>query len=612
MLKKILILVSLVLVFPNISFSEGYDDSDALDLETIVVTPTRSETTYAKAARSFDVLKSDSIERAKVDNTLANIIDSLPAAKIVDYGGVGQQKKVELRGVDSSNVLIMIDSRIINSPRDGSADLSKIPLDNIERIEVVRGPSSSLYGSSASGGVINIITKRAKKDYFSYETNIGSFKTWRNLLNYGAKIRDLDYNLSFSNITSKGYRDNSEYQEYDFNSKVGYELGSMNSFVFTAGTFSDKANLPGRVEMPTLDDRQLDSKNYMDFEWDFKPSDDTTIKTKLYQNYDRLEVYESYVPLVKSTHTTKMRSMDFSLDQKMTYFYDIVAGFNGQENGINSSDSGKHRYLVRSFYIDNHFDLDRLQIYFGGRTDNYSFLANDKTKFNPSCNASYEIAKYLKIRGLIGTSFRVPTFNDLFWPATPWAEGNPQLSPEKGFSYEVGMDLVNTNGINIALTYFKSKFKDKISWAEGSDFVWRPTNISNSTIDGIEIGPKIRLMENLDGSVSYTFLRTIDDATKKDIPYKPRNKLSAILTYNLPDNFKATVSYYFSGKSFSDSEHLNTIKAYSVVNLYVNKSITRHFEAFLGIDNLFNLKYQKISGYPMPPFTLNVGGKVKF
>lgn len=596
--------------FKNPAFAQDYDD--AFNLETIVVTPSAGEVSYSKAARAVDVIKGSELKAVRTTSDLTYVLENVPSLQITDYGNIGQAKTVTLRGASSSNVLVMIDSRPINSPQNGVADLSRISADDIERIEVVRGPSSSLYGSNAIGGVINIITKKAKKSEFNYSTSVGSFETWQNIISQGLKFKDGDIYLNFNNLTTKGYRDNSEHTEYNFDSKSNVQINEENSVVFTAGCNYDKTNLPGRVNAPTLDQRQLDSKNYFNLKWIFEPCDATKIQMTAFQNFERTEAYESYVPLDKSAHVVKKRSINFQLDQELLDFYDITFGIEGEENTINSSDNGKHRYLVRTTYLENHFDFDRFQLFFGGRTDNYSSLQKDKTRFNPSCNASYEIARWFKIRGLVGTSFRIPTFNDLYWPATSWAEGNPNLSPEKAFSYEGGTDFIFSKDFNLGMTYFGSKFTDQIQWAEGADWVWRPTNIASSKVDGFELESKMRFLERFESSFSYTFERVIDDRTKKDIFYKPRNRASLILSYKIPDDLFISTNMQAVQSAFADDAHLNTIKGYFVVNLYLSKNVNKNLEVFANIDNVFNKNYQTALEYPMPPFNFNIGGKLKF
>jgi len=591
-----------------------------VELDKIVVTPSRVEESYGEISRKVEVITSQDIENSQAED-LPQALDNITSVDINSYGGVGATKNLSIRGSSAAQSLVMVDGRPINNPRDGQAELSNIPLDNIDRIEVMYGPASSLYGSAAMGGTVNIITKRPPKKGQKTEaySSFGTYRTYTERLNQGARLGKFGYLITGGYQSSVGFRANSAFNAKDCNLKFEYGPNDFNALTLNSGFYTSKVGTPYKITTPDLDDKQKNLKRFYDFNWQFKPADKIAIDTKIYENYDRLEFLENSTTYTKDIHTTKARGLNTQYSQRFADFYQLICGFNYVTNLNDSTSSAKHKYIVRAGYIENKLSFfDKLEMDIGARFDDYS---NFGSELNPSFSLLYKFTDDLKVHGMLSRSFRAPTFNDLYWPRTDyyWSgfwvgaeEGNPNLRPEKGIAGEVGIEAEINKYIWAGLTYYRSKYKDLISWGEEAS-VWRPMNISSALIEGIEVQNKIFLPFNFEFDTGYTFLKARDLDTHNYLIYRPKNKVDCSLKYkNPPLGFIFELKGQFVGTRYHDSENTIKVKQYFLLGLNASKKLGKNFTYTMSIDNMLNKKYQSVRDFSMPGFSITNGIKAEF
>jgi len=522
-----------------------------------------------------------------------------------------------MRGSTAAQVLVMMDGRPVNNPRDGQVDLSNIPLDNISRVEVMHGPGSSLYGSQAMGGVVNIITKSPPKvgQKTEFYSSFGTARTYVERLSQGARISDFGYLVNGGYQTSEGFRANSSLNAEDANIKLEYKLNGQNDVSLNSGFYHGKLGAPGPATSPDLDDKQNTLKRFFDFNWCFKPDELTGVSVRTYQNYDRLEFIENSTTYTKDVHTTTVRGLNLQLDKKIFDMYRLVAGFDSTKNMNDSTSSAKHEYNVIAGYLQNHLDLfDKLKINFGARIDDYS---NFGTQFNPSFDFLYTFNDDIRFHGLASRSFRAPTFNDLYWPFNDYGptykeKGNPDLNPEKGITGELGIDVRTSKYLTSGLTYYRSNYKQLIQWSKDTTNLWQPMNVNSAVIDGIEFENKIFISDNFDLDINYTYLMARDKDTHKYLVYQPKNKLDACLKFHDYNGLSIELKGQFTGQRFADAENSDKVKSFFVLGLSASKKFRTGITCFAYIDNLLNRKYQVMQGYPMPGFSFTGGLKAEF
>ncbi len=605
-IKKLTVLGLFLFAFPNITFPQD------VELNKIVVTPSRMEESSGDVGRVVDVVTAKEMEESGAQD-LADALTDFTSVNISTYGGPNATKSVRMRGSTSAQVLVLMDGRPINNPRDGEADLSHIPLDDIARVEVMHGPGSSLYGSSAMGGVVNIITKKPPKEGMKTElySSFGTARTYVERMLNGARVSKFGYLISGGYQSSQGFRENSELNAKDCNLKLEYEPNSENNLKLNSGFYKSRAGAPGSTSWPDTDDKQNTLNRFFDFNWGFKPDETTGISARAYQNYDRLEFIENSTTYTKNVHATTVRGFDLQLDKQLLDAYGIVCGFNYVKNMNDSTTSAKHKYNVSAGYLENRLDLfdKKLNVNLSARVDDYS---NFGTEVNPSLSGLYKFNESIKFHGLISRSFRAPTFNDLFWPDEGWAKGNPDVKPEKGITGELGTEVRINRYLVSGLTYFHSDFKQLIQWSPDASAVWRPENVSSAAIDGIEFGNKIFISENLALDINYTYLIARDEDTHKYLVYQPMNKVDTCIRYNGYNGLTVELKGQFTGQRFGNAANTDKVKSFFVLGLSVSKKFKHGVTCFANIDNLLNRKYVVNQGYPMPGFSFTGGLKAEF
>jgi outer membrane receptor for ferrienterochelin and colicin len=281
-----------------------------------------------------------------------------------------------------------------------------------------------------------------------------------------------------------------------------------------------------------------------------------------------------------------------------------------------STTSAKHEYNVTAGYLENRLDLfdKKLNVNLSARLDDYSNLS---TEINPSLSMLYKFNESIKFHGLASRSFRAPTFNDLYWPATsyPWGggeSGNPDLRPEKGITEELGAEVRINRYLVSGLTYFHSDYKQLIQWSPDENEVWRPENVNSAVIDSIELENKLFILDNLDLDLNYTCLMARDKDTHNYLVYQPKNKVDAALKYYDHDGLLLKLKGQFVGMRFADANNNNKVKSFYILGLSISKKFKPGLTCFVYIDNLLNRKYQVIKDYPMPGFSITGGLKAEF
>lgn len=581
-----------------------------VELERIVITPMGTEQAYGEVSRSMDVIHYKELESTYSQN-ISKPLGRLTSAAVIDYGSLGALKSIQLRGSTAEQVLVLVDSRPINDPRSGQAELHQIPVDTIERIEVIKGPASAVYGSSAIGGVINVITKSpSKKPKTTIESSFGTFKTFHESLSSSATIKDFGYFFNYTYDSSLGHRDNSEYRSHNWTTKLDYRVGDNNKLSFNGGYFEDRAGAPGSILFPETDDLQFNFKNYLDLAWSAQLFEEANVSVRGYQNTDRLEFISSTNPQpLKDAARSRVRGLVAQYTQEFFDFYKVIAGFDGKDNKANASTFGKHRYIIRSPFLQNEVSIGKdWNVNFGARWDDYSNFGSESTQ---SAGASYKINENAKLRVNYAKGFRAPTFNDLYWPFDGFSEGNPRLRPEKSWSWEGGFDIEYPNEFEVSATYFTNKLKDLINWAPGDDFVWRPTNVGSAKIDGIELKTVVPLAEYLKADFGYTHLYPLDIERDRSLIYRAKHKLDFGLTYEYK---KLNVRFYgqLLGRRYTNVTNTRFLKQDVVCYLDASYKANNNLTTFLSIDNIFNRRYQRVLDYPMPGFAINGGARVDF
>ncbi|MFO7931129.1 MAG: TonB-dependent receptor [Desulfosalsimonas sp.] len=542
-----------------------------------------------------------------------------------------------------SKVLILLNGR-----RAGTGNVAKILTENIERIEVIRGPASVQYGSAAIGGVVNVITKKGNEDpSFFAEGTLGSFGYEETKAGFSGKADNFDFSGAVSRSTRDDYdtADGEKYENTGYDEKknislnLGYEFMPENRIGIVYTSFNaDQVGSPYYFNSAwSTPEAYVDNLNEsIDFIYDGATKDKLySWKTRYFVGKDEFNYYDpsSSPPYHKSETETDNKDAQAQLSWNPGQ-YTITAGVDWINYEIEQdSDPAKTEYDNPSYFIlgKARYLEDRLALSGGLRYDDYEIKVkegkgetNNDNNISPKLGASWLFNDNLKLRFAYGQGFRMPSISELHSDYFDSAlslnvRGNPDLDPEKSDTYEAGLDWYY-NALDASLTYFYTDFEDKIERVPGEEpNVETYENIGNASVSGFEgrfsydLATYLNLNWMIKPYVSFTYLTEYEDEeTGEDLKYTSDLLISYgmsvadnegfLMQLNIAHTGNQDVEDYESG--ISPAPVVEKSK-FSVANLTVEKRLADFNRAgdlsLRGeIDNLFDRDYSYVKGYPMP------------
>ena len=596
--------------------------------DEIVVTASRTEQEVKETPSAVEVITRADIDKMGAE-TLAQALKLAIGIDIQENAMVGNRSAI--RGMNTNQTLILVDGRRVRTENTIETmnyyELQRINMDDVERIEIVRGAASSLYGSEALGGVINIIRKRPAEAQASLTLDWTTRQSDQGIRLDSGKVGKWAFSTSFKHMDVR---------------QRGTNAGS---------------NMYGKKYFFNIDGRMDVAQNkWLDVFFDYL-KEDLYMKDSLTQgtSYD----HDRFSTGVK--YSGRDRRGDYELQTYYTYFDKNQRTRNRASGGLNSFDDMKYNSLIfdgrRSMQIaPNHLltvggeyrkedyestrirgsrrkTLEGVTNQFGDSSMNYAALylqdewvASPRWLLIPSIRwdyndvfgseitgklgTTYKINKGLRFKANIGTAYRAPTASELYfdWRHSPAAQvnvhiiGNPDLKPEKAFNFDVGVEGERGKTFG-KLTYFHNKVEDLININTVMTIIpgFPPTrlmtgtynNIEDATIQGVEFEAKQDLGSGFSLRGLYTYLDARDDQTNARLTGRARHKASLQLSYDDPRHgWNATLwQDWISGYRYAETIGRRTVykdAALGLMNFVVTKKFNDQFSAYLGVDNIFN------------------------
>ena len=590
-------------------------------LKEVVVTATRTEKDPDDVTQTVSVVKGEEIRRSGATD-VATAIQNAAGVHISGYGTPGSVESLKMRGAYSSQVLVLLNGIRMNSSRDGGFDLSLIPVavEDIERIEIVRGPASALYGSDAVGGVINVITKKPSKNQTLVKAAAGSHGYDELFLSNAGRKDGFYYSLSGDRETADGYRVNSDLYQWVYGGKAGYDISKTSSVELTVNYLQNDTGSPGAEKtahnpFPFLTPlaRQQERNTVFGAAYTGKVLPSLDLRLSGYRKLDDLTYTDlGNIPDPINRYETRSDGGDLQLSWLIAAWNQLTGGYEARRDSLESTDAltrSDHSASLKAYYLQDEISIgEPLIVVLGGRYDSHSAF---DTKFSPKVSARYTVASTgTIIRASYGKSFRAPTFNDLYFD-TPWAKGNPNLRPESAREYEAGIEQKIGKDLVVKVTGFDRKIRDLIQW-NWSVFPMIVQNIGRARIRGMESEASYRLAELAAITVNYTYTNPVDELTGQKIYYTlPQKQAKAILTL-------------FPGKSLYVAVEGRSVEnyvrpgeqpwRYSVMDAKIAHKVGKesNSEIFFAMNNVFDRKYEAVQGYPMPPREIQAGASIAF
>ncbi len=626
----------------------------AVKLEEMVVTATRTERPIGSVPASVTVITRKDIERSPAQSA-DELLEDVAGVFVRHPTGVsaaGTNNIVYMRGLGGKTegrVLVLKDGVPINDPQTQGVEWNEIDIDDIERIEIVRGPGSALYGSNAMGGVINIITKRpTKKIKTIFRSGYGSRDTWRVALSNSGTIGRLGYYISGRRLESDGYCETPEYRKKpgrntanagtkrdNYSAKLTWDLDPTSSLTLSGSHHFNRR----RGKYNLIPDFRLFTEDINRGSLHFKKSwDNTEMLATIFgsdhnTSYDaaRYPAYSSIKYLSKGDMGDiggdLQVSMGLGNHQTLTFGTDCRRGKLNKHYDYKSStrevrSGGKQLYI--SFFFQDELDLldDRFIFTLGGRYDRwknykgYSYdskLSSKETRynkrtdstFNPKFAVLYHLTDSTSLRGAIGRAFRSPTLNNLYkpyWSYGFWTyQGNPDLGPEKLWSYEFGLDQKIGSKFTFRATAYQDNARDfiYIVTADAAKGIRKWENIGRVRIRGIESEADYRPDPEWLIYTNFTYnqskIREFKENTAlegRHLPWIPKWETTLGITYNNPRIITARLVGHYVGVIYDDDMNKRKIGEYFDMDLKLSKKITKNIEVNLVADNLTDRHYQ--------------------
>lgn len=583
--------------------------------------------------------------RDKGAKTVAEALQLIPGTYI-QTGGKGEAS-IYIRGFSQREVTVLMDGIPLSSPYDGQIDLSGFPVEAIERIEVVKGASSVLYGANAMGGVVNIITKKSDgKNRIILDTQLGDGKTADiNAFLQGAfgKIRYLVtgnydnreyYRLSKNYSPAKNQpgfnRDNSDKKVWSGKISLGWDIGKEGKAALSYNLVDQVRGIPHHESDPKAKFWRFTDwqDGIVDFEL-HNTIGSVSYKTKLFYQYFN-NILDSYDDITYSTQKGKNAFTDtykdysyggdafFRLGVKDIHLFKLALRFRhdthrGQSN-IGQPWLENHMNTL-SLPLEGEWKPARLFTLTYGASVDFMFLsarekmdARTGTSFNPQIAGIVHFTDTLSLRFSASRKTRFPSLKELFSSTS----GNPNLDPMKSNIFELGLEYFPMPALSLSVVGFYNDVKGLINRvSKDTPYV----NVDRAVFKGIETGVEWQFLTDSRLSLAYTFMHSEDKTTQNltYIQYRPKNKIDAALLVSLPYRFKFNLGVgYVSSQVYYDSKNVeHSLKSYTLVDARLSKNFGERITVFLNARNLFDANYYETEGYPLEGRMIYGGIQVK-
>jgi outer membrane receptor for ferrienterochelin and colicins len=600
---RIILSLILFLIVSNLSFAF---EIPRFYGEEIVVTAARIPQLKSKIPWSVSLITKEDLKLSGA-KYLSDALSKTVGTDITSNGYLGAVSSVRLRGSSSQQVLVLVDGKRANSPLYGGVDLSNYPVDEIERIEVVRTPLSAVYGADAVGGVVNVVTQKPSKGAKGLSVALGSFNEQKVRLSYGYTDESWQAHFNAGQDKTDGFRPNSQFTETDYDIKIGKPLAGTSKVEVEYSNLSADKRVPGSATYPSPNASQKDRNNIISVSFTAEPGAQRSYSAKVYQRGDSFHYLDPDL-LTDSAYQSTIAALELQQQaDNMTF------GFEARQDAAEGSViSGYKAATNLAFYTQGTWGI--LDV--GLRGDKHSTFGSILT---PRAGIKKQVHQDISLSLACSGAFRAPVLNELYgnYPAyyvgsLPYL-GNPNLRSERGYLAEIALEYEK----QARLTVFAGKTTDLItgSWPVNSaGTAYSPENLDSVTRQGVEMEYNKPIAQRLRSVFSYTYQKCTDDRSGDKLVYLPENKanLSLLAGDNLGGG--SLVARYVGERPYIDyplpffTPTRATLPDFLVIDLHVFRKIWG-MEISLGADNLFDRSYQLIADYPQPGRRFLVGVK---
>ena len=611
-------------VFPTavLLCTSSPSDDDTIrtyNTQEMVVTATRSSIMPKDSPSPVTILTNQEIQNSN-SSSIVDVLRSSEGVFLKDYGPTASLKTVSFRGMAAEHILVLYDGTRLNNFQNGLVDFSLLPTNNVDRIEVVRGGNSALYGADAIGGIINIISSRPTETLkIHVDAAFGSFDYKRFSLDTRDRIQGVGIVFGVMHDQATG-----DYPFIFHRVGLGDTVQKRDGADFT------------RTQLYLTTDYSFDDRSEMTFSIQRVKSNQGAPGSLTYVSNGRQD--DDAITTVASLRDNHFQAMSFSLNLGLTYdlqsYYSLtkttlvtcnpqvqwvatswdraILGGDFVEGHLEGMLPGTViKRIQRSVYLSNEMlfqqgteSLDRLSLYQSLR---YDALSEGEKAYSPKVGFNVRIMREwdTRIRASYGKNFRMPTFNDLY---DVWL-GNPSLQPEHSECYDIGFEtMLDRSGVHsVEMTYFDISTRDRIL----PNAFYFPENIPRTQSTGVEARYDLKFTNNaVNAFADMTFnaasRQSTDSTNGKQLLYIPKAVCSIGISARFL-GFSLSVSEMYTSKRFIVDDESAWLPEYWLTNMNLSTALhvnPLRLDVRIELSNLFDRDYQVLPGYPMPGRTL--------
>ena len=561
--------------------------------DNVVVTASRIPQQRDAVIGDISVINRQAIEAAG-QSTLAELLQSQPGVEIEANGGMGSLSNIRLRGNNIQSVVVLIDGMRVSAAANGLTNFSQISLEQVDHIEILRGAASSLYGSDAIGGVIQIFTKQGSQGtHISASAGYGSFNTRKASTNISGTLNETSYSIGVTSVASDGISavkalagldaDKDAYRNMSLNANLRQKIIEGHELSFQAYANEGHINLDGNNFPGYQKNRQqifaLNSKNTLTDFW--------LSNFKLGQSVDIANAVGDYG--ISNTRSTQ--NQIYWQNELKLPLGNLLLAYDRIEDKINSTTEYSVKNRINNGYVASY------QVNQNNHAFNISLREDNNSQFGDhttgNVNYALNFADFWRISGSYGTSFRAPTFNDLYWPYQDFGAwgtfaGNPNLQPETARNKEIIL-AYDQGHHRLSATVFENKIKNLIAGTQGL-FNDSPINVGSAKILGLTLAYEGWFANyHLRANADFQDPKNEDGGNK--VLARRAKQHGAIWLGQSWGDIEIGTELIASGKRFNDAENTIPLAGYALVNVTAKYKINSEWSANARINNLLDKDY---------------------
>ncbi|TKB59064.1 MAG: TonB-dependent receptor [Nitrospira sp.] len=627
-----------------------------LETREVVISATKTPVPVTQLTSAVEVITGEELERRHV-KTVVDALRLSQGVTVFSNGGPGSSSSVRIRGSNSDQVLVVIDGAIMNSATLGNFNLANLTTDNIERIEILRGAQSMLWGADAMGGVINITTKKgtgapSASAFFEY----GSFSSIREGGQASGKTGPVDFSVALSRWDYTGFsavnyrRGASErdgFHNWQTSARLGIALPHEGRLDFNFRLLQGRTNIdggfgPGFDTLGAFTNSQqfVYSASYsqpITTWWNTaltvsrQTEDSETSSGATQRNLQTGVVSPTFA--FRSQIDTLANRVEWQHNVQIGKPLLLTAGYQFRDQQGENRDLLTNNLDIPHKVLSSHAGFAQAQLNLWDRVFATAGVRQDEYNVFGSATTYRATAGYLhqetgtKIRSSYATGFRAPTFNQLYFPNF----GNPALKPEKSQSMDIGVDqYLLDNRLTLSGGFFWNHYRDMIVAQEsltvcglspfGPFAAFCAQNIGAVSTKGWEASIKYAVVRDVPWIKSLDVQAQYTNTLTRDLQQQPGNRVaripvdqwSMVVSYQPIDPLRINLEGRYVGSRFNDVNNQQPMRAFDVWNLSASYNVTNRVQTYVRLDNIFNEKYEEILLFGTPVRSIFVGLRVNY